>query len=447
MLHVHRSDRADGLIEALRGLLADAAARTRSRPRSSAVPTRGMERWLTQRPRRSACGDLRERRVPVPAPADRRGGGGRVGDRPGDGPVAAGAARVAAAGGRRRGARRAVAGARTCRPSARGASPPSGTSRSCSTATRCTGRSWCAVGRGEAHWQARAVAAAARADRRARSGGAAATSACARLRARAGARRSCRQRVLAVRPHAAARRPAARAARAGRAPRRAPLPAASLAGAVGADRGAAPRVGPRAPSDPTAPLAAQPPARLLGAGLARAAARARPGRDVAHEHPVEHAAGTLLARLQAAVREDRAARSRARPIAQRSQVHACHGRARQVEVVRDAILHLLDDGPDARAARRDRDVPGHRDVRAADPGHVRRGRDLGRGRRARRAARGDRPPDLRVRLADRSLRQTNPVLGVVARLLELAGAAADRLAGARPGRPRAGAPPLPARRR
>ena len=29
-------------------------------------------------------------------------------------------------------------------------------------------------------------------------------------------------------------------------------------------------------------------------------------------------------------------------------------------------------------------------------------------------------PDLRVRLADRSLRQTNPVLGVVARLLELA---------------------------
>ena len=32
-----------------------------------------------------------------------------------------------------------------------------------------------------------------------------------------------------------------------------------------------------------------------------------------------------------------------------------------------------------------------------------------------------RPPDLRVRLADRALRQTNPVLGVVARLIELAG--------------------------
>jgi exodeoxyribonuclease V gamma subunit len=27
------------------------------------------------------------------------------------------------------------------------------------------------------------------------------------------------------------------------------------------------------------------------------------------------------------------------------QVHACHGRVRQAEVVRDAILHLLDDDP------------------------------------------------------------------------------------------------------
>ena len=33
----------------------------------------------------------------------------------------------------------------------------------------------------------------------------------------------------------------------------------------------------------------------------------------------------------------------------------------------------------------------------------------------------DRLPDLRVRLADRSLRQTNPILGVVARILDLAG--------------------------
>ena len=58
-----------------------------------------------------------------------------------------------------------------------------------------------------------------------------------------------------------------------------------------------------------------------------------------------------------------------------------------------------------------------------------------------------RPVDLRVRLADRSLRQTNPVLGVVTELLELARAAADRLPGARPRRPRPGAPALPPRRR
>ena len=27
------------------------------------------------------------------------------------------------------------------------------------------------------------------------------------------------------------------------------------------------------------------------------------------------------------------------------QIHACHGRARQVEVLRDAVLHLLEDDP------------------------------------------------------------------------------------------------------
>ena len=48
MLHVHRSDRADGLIEALRALLAEPP----DDPFAAevvAVPTRGMERWLTQR--------------------------------------------------------------------------------------------------------------------------------------------------------------------------------------------------------------------------------------------------------------------------------------------------------------------------------------------------------------------------------------------------------------
>jgi exodeoxyribonuclease V gamma subunit len=67
-------------------------------------------------------------------------------------------------------------------------------------------------------------------------------------------------------------------------------------------------------------------------------------------------------------------------------------------------------------------VPGHRDVRAADPGHVRRGEVVDDDDELERCRRGA-PADLRVRLADRSLRQTNPVLGVVAQLLDLASSA------------------------
>ncbi|HEX8102457.1 MAG TPA: exodeoxyribonuclease V subunit gamma, partial [Solirubrobacteraceae bacterium] len=97
--------------------------------------------------------------------------------------------------------------------------------------------------------------------------------------------------------------------------------------------------------------------------------------------------------------------------------HACHGRARQVEVVRDAILHLL--AEDTTLEPRDVIVMCP-DVEAFAPlvhatfgaGEVVEDDEA--------APSGDRPPDLRVRLADRSLRQTNPVLGVVARLLELA---------------------------
>src|SRR3954447_20467869 len=48
MLHVHRSDRADGLIAALRDLLAEPPDDPFARE-LVAVPTRGMERWLTQR--------------------------------------------------------------------------------------------------------------------------------------------------------------------------------------------------------------------------------------------------------------------------------------------------------------------------------------------------------------------------------------------------------------
>src|ERR1044072_7684525 len=48
VLHIHRPDRADGLVDALATLLAEPP----QDPFASevvAVPTRGMERWLTQR--------------------------------------------------------------------------------------------------------------------------------------------------------------------------------------------------------------------------------------------------------------------------------------------------------------------------------------------------------------------------------------------------------------
>ena len=48
LLHVHRAERADALIEALGGILADPLADPFT-PEVIAVPTRGIERWLTQR--------------------------------------------------------------------------------------------------------------------------------------------------------------------------------------------------------------------------------------------------------------------------------------------------------------------------------------------------------------------------------------------------------------
>src|SRR4051794_32366367 len=48
MLHLHRAERADGLVDALREILA-APLDDPFAPEVVAVPTRGMERWLSQR--------------------------------------------------------------------------------------------------------------------------------------------------------------------------------------------------------------------------------------------------------------------------------------------------------------------------------------------------------------------------------------------------------------
>ena len=101
------------------------------------------------------------------------------------------------------------------------------------------------------------------------------------------------------------------------------------------------------------------------------------------------------------------------------QIHACHGRARQVEILRDAILHLLDED----------DTLQPRDVIVMCPDIETFAPLIQATFAAGEVVEDDevdplpaelRPTDLRVRLADRSLRQTNPVLGVVAQLMDLA---------------------------
>jgi exodeoxyribonuclease V gamma subunit len=168
------------------------------------------------------------------------------------------------------------------------------------------------------------------------------------------------------------------------------------------------------------------------------------GAPADHHHPIEAAETTLLQRIQADVRADRPPPGL--PLAGRDDravldpgdmslaVHACHGRGRQVEVMRDAILHLLAADPTLEprdivvmcpdieafaplihatfgAAEGFNGAADINDPVGADPAAA-----LGE------VVSGPTSVDLRVRLADRALRQTNPVLGVVAELLELASA-------------------------
>jgi len=150
-----------------------------------------------------------------------------------------------------------------------------------------------------------------------------------------------------------------------------------------------------------------------------------------HHHPVDQHSGTLLTHIQAAVRADRSpsgaplpgqpdSRPPLDPHDRSVQIHACHGRARQVEVVRDAILHALEEDP----ALEPRDVivmcPDIETFAPLIQATFGAGETFGDDEIEPLPA-AVRPPDLRVRLADRSLRQTNPVLGAVAEVIELVG--------------------------
>ena len=129
-------------------------------------------------------------------------------------------------------------------------------------------------------------------------------------------------------------------------------------------------------------------------------------------HPIPPRPDTVLGRLQRQLADDDVPTERTTIATDdRSlQVHAAHGAARQVEVVREAILGLL--AADPTLEPRDivimcPDVEQFAPLVAASFGMTEEP--------------GAHPAaGLRVRLADRALHQTNPLLGLLGNLLELA---------------------------
>ena len=128
---------------------------------------------------------------------------------------------------------------------------------------------------------------------------------------------------------------------------------------------------------------------------------------------------TLLRRIQEDVRANRlpaGAGDDARPLLAGDDdsisVHSCHGRGRQVEVLRDAILHRLAEDSDLEP----RDII----VMCPDIEHFAPLIQATFGAYDEEGGQSDGTRQLKIRLADRSLRQTNPVMGVLAEVLELA---------------------------
>ncbi len=185
--------------------------------------------------------------------------------------------------------------------------------------------------------------------------------------------------------------------------------------AVGTDRPAnGVAVRPRA-DDHTADLVSHPLLSGLARDVRELEQRLNPVVDSDIHLVGETAARTLLGVLQAAVRADRVPESGA--VADGSvEVHACHGPARQVEVLRDLLLTTF--AADPTLEPRDvlimcPDVEAFAPLVRAAFGQRGSGVDL--------PVEGEHPAhQLRVRLADRGRAVTNPMLAVVIELLELA---------------------------
>ncbi len=191
-----------------------------------------------------------------------------------------------------------------------------------------------------------------------------------------------------------------------------PHPSPALWATLAGDR--SPRGPVRRRDDPSAAAAKHPllsslgrDAREIQTTLSRA-----PHTDI--HHPAEQPAATLLATLQRTIADNERL---SRPThllqdADRSiQVHACHGPTRQVDVLRDVLVGLLADDPTLQPSDILVMCP---DIEAYAP-LVQGGFGLAD------VVDGGHPAHgLRVRLADRALTQTNPLLATVDRLLDLA---------------------------
>ncbi|MCW0215322.1 MAG: exodeoxyribonuclease V subunit gamma [Pseudonocardia sp.] len=193
-----------------------------------------------------------------------------------------------------------------------------------------------------------------------------------------------------------------------------PHPSPALWAAV-ADRPAGPP--PRRSADGTAARVTHPLLRSLGRDVRELQLRLPAGAEQHHLDVAPEEPRTLLQHLQADLRRDAlpAEPPLLDPADHSIRLHACHGPDRQVEVLREVVLGLLESDPTLEP----RDVivmcpdieafaplisasfglAGDGELGEVHPGHA-----------------------LRVRLADRALRQANPLLGTVSALLELADA-------------------------
>lgn len=176
---------------------------------------------------------------------------------------------------------------------------------------------------------------------------------------------------------------------------------------------------PRRRVDPDADTARHPLLAALGRDVRELQTRlavAAPGSAHTHHTTPAPAEPTLLRRLQLELRDDAPPAAPRPPLpGDRSvQVHSCHGADRQVEVLREIVLGLL--AADPTLEPRDivvmcPDIETFAPLISAS---------FGLGEQI--PGNGHPGQQLAVRLADRALRQVNPLLATVAQLLELADA-------------------------